>query len=102
MAKANLSGNPIIADLRDYWAHHGPKLTSWHAAEYLNICDIDGLAKELEVSPEELKLARTVLERLFAIQFPDHESKPSSGNLLEDLGNSILAENRVANGFGKS
>lgn len=52
--------NPILVDCRSYWAHHGDKLTAWHAMEYLNICAIE----KMDATPEQIDHARRVLTRL--------------------------------------
>lgn len=54
------STNLVLADLRDYWKHHGSKLTARHAAAYLDICDIDAM----DVPAEHIAHAREVLKRL--------------------------------------
>lgn len=50
----------VLADLRDYWKHHGTKLTARHAADYLDICDIDAMG----VPAGHVDHAREVLARL--------------------------------------
>ena len=54
--------NLVLADLRDYWKHHGTKLTARHAAAYLDICDID----VMDAPAEHIAHAREVLERVAA------------------------------------
>ena len=55
--------NLVLADLRDYWKHHGTKLTAYHAAAYLTICDYEAM----DVPAEHIDHARKVLTRLDAI-----------------------------------
>ena len=55
--------NLVLGDLRDYWKHHGTKLTAYHAAAYLTICDYEAM----DVPADHIDHARKVLTRLDAI-----------------------------------
>lgn len=54
--------NLVLADLRDYWKHHGTKLTARHAAAYLDACDLDAM----NAPAEHIDHAREVLTRAAA------------------------------------
>lgn len=52
--------NLVLADLRDYWKHRGPKLTAYHAMAYLDICNV----REMDVPQDHIDHALEVLARL--------------------------------------
>lgn len=52
--------NPILVDVRDYWAHANSPIRANQVAIYLEVCDISAI----QATPEQVEHAHRILTRL--------------------------------------